>query len=211
MTILTLETSTPHASLAVWRDGNVVRAWSFQSERSHNSRLFAPLAEALDLAEPDFIVVGTGPGSYAGVRVALSAALALALAKNVPLLGWPSLTAFDLPGGTGLVIGDARRGGFFVADIVNGRLAGPPAIVDADALAVRTQGTAVWTFDERPPVPHAVQATPSAVWLARRVAALSHAERTALAAITPEPLYLRAPFITSPRARGRGGALRSEI
>lgn len=205
MTILALETSTPHASVAVWRDGGVVREWEFQSDRSHNSRLFAPLAEALDLAEPDLIAVGTGPGSYAGVRVALSAALALALAKNIPLLGWPSLTAFDLPGGTGVVIGDARRGGYFVAEITAGRLAGPPVIVDADALAARTRGAAVWTFDERPPVSHAVQATPSAAWLARRVAALSEDERAALAVATPEPLYLRAPFITSPRARG--GAL----
>jgi tRNA threonylcarbamoyladenosine biosynthesis protein TsaB len=209
MTILTLETSTPHASLAVWRDGAVVREWSFRSDRSHNARLFAPLAEALELAEPDLIAVGTGPGSYAGVRVALSAALALALAKNVPLLGWPSLTAFDLPGGSGVVIGDARRGGFFVADIVAGRLVGPPVILDADTLAARTRGTAVWTFDERPPVSHAVQATPSAAWLARRVAALTEDERAALAATTPEPLYLRAPFITSPRPRG--GDLKSEI
>ena len=207
MTILALETSTPHASVAVWRDGAVAREWSFQSDRSHNSLIFAPLAEALDLAEPDLIAVGTGPGSYAGVRVALSAALALALAKNVPLLGWPSLTAFDLPGGTGLVIGDARRGGYFVAEITAGRLAAPPVIVDAEGLAARTREAPVWTFDERPPVEHAARATPSAACLARRVAALPEDERAALAATTPEPLYLRAPFITSPRVGGR----RSEV
>ena len=73
MIILALETSTRQASLAVWRDGEVVREWSFCSERSHNSLLFAPLREAWAVAEPDLMVVGTGPGSYAGVRVALAA------------------------------------------------------------------------------------------------------------------------------------------
>ena len=86
MTILALETSTSQASLAVWRDGEVVREWSFCSERSHNSLLFAPLREAWAVAEPDLMVVGTGPGSYAGVRVALVASLRGVLAKVVPLL-----------------------------------------------------------------------------------------------------------------------------
>lgn len=198
MTILALETSTPHASLAVWRDGAVLREWSFQSDRAHNSLLFAPLAEALSLAPPDLIAVGTGPGSYAGVRVAISAALGLSLATAVPLLGWPSLTAFDLPG-DGLVVGDARRGGYFIAEITAGRLDGAPVIVDAVELARRTQGMKVWTLDPVACVPEAVRVSPSASWLARRVAVVPERERTALAATTPEPLYLRAPFITSPR------------
>jgi tRNA threonylcarbamoyladenosine biosynthesis protein TsaB len=200
MTILALETSTPNASLAVWREGAVVREWSFQSDRAHNSLLFAPLAEALDLAEPDLIAVGTGPGSYAGVRVAISAALGLALAKGVPLVGWPSLTAFDVPG-DGVLIGDARRGGYFLAELSGARLVGAPEIVAADDLVRRTDGRAVWTFDPVPGVAGAVVVTPTASWLARRVAALSESERSALATAAPEPLYLRAPFITAPRSR----------
>jgi len=199
MTILALETSTSHASLAVWRDGAVLQEWSFQSDRAHNSLLFAPLAEALALAPPDLIVVGTGPGSYAGVRVAISAALGLSLATAVPLIGWSSLTAFDLPG-DGLMVGDARRGGYYIAEITAGRLVGTPAIVDAVELARRTTGIRVWTLDPAPCLPEAVVVRPSAGWLARRVAVLTEKEKAALSATTPEPLYLRAPFITSPRA-----------
>lgn len=203
MTILALETSTSCASVAVWRDGAVVREWGFRSERAHNSLLFAPLEEALALAEPDLIAVGTGPGSYAGVRVSISAALGLAMAKNVPLVGWPSLTAFDLPS-DGWAIGDARRGGFFLAHLVGAQVAGTPEIVDAGELVGRLKGLRVWTFDDTAGVPEAVLVKPSAGWLARRVAALPESVRAALATATPEPLYLRAPFITTPGPRISG-------
>lgn len=204
MTILALETSTPRASVAVWRDGAVVREWTFQSERSHNSLLFGPLGQALDTATPDLIAVGTGPGSYAGVRVALAAGLAISLAAEIPLVGWPSLTACDLPGDSGLIVGDARRGGFFLAEVTDGRLAGPPVIVEAGELAARTGGATVRTFDDRLPVAQAMRVIPSAGWLARRVAELTPSERAALAAATPEPVYLRAPFVTTPKPRAAG-------
>lgn len=200
MIILALETSTRQASLAVWRDGEVVREWSFCSERSHNSLLFAPLREAWAVAKPDLMVVGTGPGSYAGVRVALAAALGVSLAKNVPLLGWPSLTAHALAA-DGLMVGDARRGGFFLAELVGARLQGEPEIMTLEALARRLGGRSAWTFDEVPCLPEVLTIKPSAGWLARRVAALSEAERSLLAGVTPEPLYLRPPFITTPRPR----------
>jgi tRNA threonylcarbamoyladenosine biosynthesis protein TsaB len=201
MTILALETSTPQASLAVWRDGAVIREWSFQSDRAHNSLIFAPLAEALDLHEPDWIVVGTGPGSYAGVRIALSAAIGISLAKNLPLIGWPSLTAFDLPGGRGIVVGDARRGGCFVAEIADGRLVGPPVVGTPEEASQHAEHGQIYTFDASPPLPDAVRVTPTAAWLARRAAALSDDARRTLAAATPEPLYLRAPFVTTPKPR----------
>lgn len=200
MTILALETSTSQASLAVWRDGEVVREWSFRSERSHNSLLFAPLRDAWAVAEPDLMVVGTGPGSYAGVRVALAAALGVSMAKNVPLMGWPSLTAHALAG-DGLMVGDARRGGFFLAELVGARWHGELEIMTLDRLVRRLDGRPAWTFDEVPCLPEVLKLKPSAGWLARRVAGLSEAERSSLARVTPEPLYLRPPFITTPRPR----------
>jgi len=200
MRMLALETSTPQASLAAWQDGAVVREWSFRSDRAHNARLFEPLAEALAMGTPDVLVVGTGPGSYSGVRVAIAAALGIALARDVRLVGWSSLTAMDLPDGA-LVVGDARRGGFFVTEVAGGRLARPLEIVDAGELTRRTAGGSVWTLDAIPPVPQATVVTPAASWLARRVAALTEDERAGLAAAVPEPVYLRAPFITQPKPR----------
>lgn len=200
MTILALETSTPRASLAVFRGGEIIREWAFQSDRAHNARLFQPLAEALDIADPDLLAVGTGPGSYSGIRVAIAAALGIALARRLPLVGWPSLTAFDIAE-DGFVIGDARRGACFIAPLANARLAAPPEIVPREELVARTAHSRLWTLDSSPPLPSAIVVAPTARWLARRVAVLDESERAALAAITPEPIYLRAPFITTPRPR----------
>lgn len=201
-TILALETSTRHGSLAVWRDGALVREWAFTSDRSHNSQLFTPLREAWARGQPNLLVVGTGPGSYSGIRVALSAAVGLSVAAQAPLLGWPSLTAFDAPSHA-LVIGDARRGSAFVATLVDGRLESEPELLPLAELPERLAGQSVWTFDETPLVAQAQLARPTAAWLARRAAALSTEEITHLTATPAEPLYLRAPYITTPRGRGK--------
>src|SRR5690349_3926881 len=76
MEILAIESSAPRGSLALWRDGRLVEVQEFQSERAHNSVLFAPLNAVLHQSEAlDLIVCGTGPGSYSGVRVGIAAAI----------------------------------------------------------------------------------------------------------------------------------------
>ena len=58
---------------------------------------------------PSLIAVGTGPGSYTGIRVGAALAKALAYGWSIPLLGFCSLKAFaPLP-----VLVDARMGGFY--------------------------------------------------------------------------------------------------
>ncbi|MBP7951820.1 MAG: tRNA (adenosine(37)-N6)-threonylcarbamoyltransferase complex dimerization subunit type 1 TsaB [Verrucomicrobiales bacterium] len=200
--ILALETSTPQASLAVWRDGGLVREEVFVSERSHNARLFAPLRRAL-LAAGDLrcLVVGTGPGSYAGVRVGIAAALGISLANNVPLIGWPSLLAVDGDGYA--IVGDARRSTWHFSAVHGGRLDGP-YVGDAQETAARCAAHAgkILTFDAvSPAFCQAESAIPSAVRLVEIVARLPHAEIVRLAAQPVEPLYLAEPFVTSPKLR----------
>jgi tRNA threonylcarbamoyladenosine biosynthesis protein TsaB len=57
----------------------------------------------------DGIVVGTGPGSFTSIRIALATARGLALALDVPVAGSSTLSA--LAGGTPVI--DARRGEVF--------------------------------------------------------------------------------------------------
>ena len=58
--IFAIELSTPTGQLAVLRDGAVLYEGAFTSNRSHNSMLYAPLAEAL----------AAGDGEVVGVAVA---------------------------------------------------------------------------------------------------------------------------------------------
>ena len=75
--LLAIETSTPLATVALVRGHDILFESSFSAERSHNSRVFGPLQSALDAGRPDVIAVGTGPGSYSGIRVGLAAAVGL--------------------------------------------------------------------------------------------------------------------------------------
>ena len=70
----------------------------------------------LDLGEkPERIVVGTGPGSFAGIRSALAFAQGYAIGSGCEVLGLPSACALAEPSRKIAVVGDARRGMFWVA------------------------------------------------------------------------------------------------
>ena len=67
----------------------------------------------------DGIVVGTGPGSYTGLRVGIATAFGLARASDAPLRGVPSFEALALaelePGQVGSIALDARANRFYFA------------------------------------------------------------------------------------------------
>ncbi len=68
----------------------------------------------------DRFVVGTGPGSFAGVRAAIAFAQGCALGAGKPyVFGIPSAFAFARAGVRTAVVGDARRGQYWVI-IFNG-------------------------------------------------------------------------------------------
>lgn len=218
--VLAIETSTTRASLAVVKAGEVVFEAAFASKRSHNSQLFGPLLEALEAAgdDLDLVVVGLGPGSYTGVRISISAAHGVALSKGVPLVGWSSLTA-----GEGVderdygVVGDARRGRLYLAEVRGGDLTAAPELVSVEAARERVladdnaaAGASSWlTFDETSPLPlpevdpeRIRLVRPSAVSLALRGARASEDEIAAQASAALEPIYLEGAFITVAKKKG---------
>ena len=83
-------------------------------ERSTGECRDGDWTEGLDLEGVERIVVGTGPGSFAGIRSALAFAQGYALATNCEVLGLPSACALAGEGRIA-VIGDARQGKAWVA------------------------------------------------------------------------------------------------
>jgi tRNA threonylcarbamoyladenosine biosynthesis protein TsaB len=86
---------------------------------SHATALLRLLGEvldesALDLADVELVAVSIGPGSFTGLRIALSAAKGLCLATGIPIVGVPTLEilARALGPRRGLVcpVLDARKG-----------------------------------------------------------------------------------------------------
>ena len=83
-------------------------------ERSTGECRGGDWSEGLDLEGVNRIVVGTGPGSFAGIRSALAFAQGYALATKCEVLGLPSACALAGEGRVA-VIGDARQGKAWVA------------------------------------------------------------------------------------------------
>ena len=83
-------------------------------ERSTGECRDGEWVEGLDLEGVGRIVVGTGPGSFAGIRSALAFAQGYALATACEVMGLPSACALAGEGRIA-VIGDARQGKAWVA------------------------------------------------------------------------------------------------
>ena len=92
-------------------------------ERSAGTGRDGNWVEELDLDGVTRIVIGTGPGSFAGVRSAIAFATGFAIGSPCEVLGLPSPCAIagqilgELPpsGKRLAVVGDARRGKFWIA------------------------------------------------------------------------------------------------
>lgn len=212
--ILAIETSTPQGQVALWQEGVVRYAKAFSSQRSHNSQLFGPLEEALEVAGDGLglIVAGTGPGSYTGVRIGIAAAQGLGWSKGVPVMGLCSLLApevAEVPERY-VMCGDARRGLFYAAEVRDGAMvAGEIPLMGREAfLQFRAAhgGVPWYTLDAVSPAGLAdvLPVQPSAVGLARMAAGMSAEQVAAMAARMLEPVYLSAPFITKAKPL-RGG------
>lgn len=91
----------------------------------------------LDLDGVERIVVGTGPGSFAGIRSALAFAQGYALGKPCEVLGLPSACSLAEGVGPLAVVGDARRGKFWVALFDGFSLVGEIFLVERDVLGKR--------------------------------------------------------------------------
>ncbi len=201
MITLAIDTSTPHGSVALLDDGVVRLEETFVADRSHSASLFAVLEKARSLtSRVDRLAVGLGPGSYAGVRIAIAAALGLEWSLGAELVGLPSVAALQTSAPAYLVIGDARRETFYFTRVERGACVEGPLLATGAELAARLAGCAalpIFATAEMPQFPTVEIALPSAAVLAR----LASEDRGIVARGDLEPIYLREPHITQPRPR----------
>ncbi len=190
--ILALDSSFAAGSVALMRDGRVLREIRVETPRGRGGAMFAALEEILrGTSDLRRVVVGTGPGSYNGIRSAIAAGWGIAIARKIPVTGVSSL--LGLAEGEYCTAGDARRGQYFFARVRDGSFLEPPVLMDAEELKSRVGMGTVLTPAEVPFLPGAVVRMPEAARLAR-LGAASEPEM-------PEPIYLKPAFITAPRTR----------
>jgi tRNA threonylcarbamoyladenosine biosynthesis protein TsaB len=214
MRVLAIDTALAACSAAVLDTsrGGIIASETIAMTRGHAEALMPLVARVMDLADVEFaeldrIAVTTGPGSFTGLRVGISAGRGIALAAGKPAIGLSTLAGFAAP----LIAADDRTqvvaaidarhdhvylqvfgtgGRTLVApriatlrDAIRSAMTGSARIVGTAANAV----AAAWPKDAEQP--HAVEqrAAPDIGWIARLGAAADDAHGP------PKPLYLRAP------------------
>jgi tRNA threonylcarbamoyladenosine biosynthesis protein TsaB len=220
MIILAIDTALDACSAAVLDTsaGKTIAAESQPMQRGHAEALMPLIARVMKqsgvaFAALDRIAVTTGPGSFTGLRVGLSAARGIALAADKPAVGLTTLAAYAAPivaeNGAHPILSaiDARHDHVYF-QVVGGDgspLVKPKVAPIAEALdaaqfgALHLVGNAAkilaerWPADATPPVKVDSQAAPDIDWVA-----------WIGAAVTPEsaparPFYLRAPDAKPPK------------
>jgi tRNA threonylcarbamoyladenosine biosynthesis protein TsaB len=196
MKILALELSSGQGSIAWRKNGREPFSRDFANDRKHSGLFFENLQRCLrEFGAPDVIVVGLGPGSYAGVRIAIATAVGLRAASSAKLIGIASIRGMETAAREYCVIGDARRTSFFFGRVRDGRLVEGPSLhslVELESM-ISVSSVPVYASESLPQFPKATLAYPSAEKLAEvaRDQAGEILETQSL-----EPIYLREPHIT---------------
>ena len=200
MKILALEISSAHGSIALFEGNKVEFSGEWPNDRKNSGSFFEHLREVQkQFGKADTIIVGLGPGSYAGTRIAISAAIGLQAASRARLIGYPSICAIECDAPEYVVIGDARRNSFFYARVCGRDLAeGPTLMSEAELrqnLAKLDQKMSIFTTEKLLQFERAELRYPSAKALAR----LAFDSKRNFAEPPLEPMYLREPHITIPK------------
>jgi tRNA threonylcarbamoyladenosine biosynthesis protein TsaB len=206
MKILALELSSGQGSIAWLEDDHDPFVRSFSNDRKHSGLFFENLQLcSREFGAPDAIVVGLGPGSYAGVRIAIATAVGLRSASATKLIGIASICGMDTVAREYCVIGDARRASFFFGRVSGDRLIEGPSLHSRVELEMKisASGVPLYASELLPQFSRATLAYPSAGKLAEvaRGQIGEIAETRSL-----EPIYLREPHITVAKA-SRASAL----
>jgi tRNA threonylcarbamoyladenosine biosynthesis protein TsaB len=214
MRVLAIDTALDACSAAVFDSdrGGITASESLPMARGHAEAIMPLIARvieaaAIDFADLDRIAVTTGPGSFTGLRVGISATRGIALAAGKPAIGLSTLAGFAAPliaddDSSHVVVAiDARHDHVYlqvfgiggrtlvapriaaVRDAARAAMTGPARIIGSAADQVAT----AWPRGAEPPLLVEHRGAPHIDWIARLGAAAADGHGP------PKPLYLRVP------------------
>lgn len=134
---LLLDSSDSMLYVGLAKDNKVIAKTEYEANQRH-SEFMVPEIDKL-LKENNFskddlegVVVTYGPGSYTGVRIAMTIAKTISLALNIPLYSVPSLRAFAYENISTICLMNARGKRSYFAVYNNDEIIVAPTIMDND-------------------------------------------------------------------------------
>ncbi|MCI2154957.1 MAG: tRNA (adenosine(37)-N6)-threonylcarbamoyltransferase complex dimerization subunit type 1 TsaB [Solobacterium sp.] len=129
MITLCMDTSTQYLVIALIRDDQIVAKFQEKCWKKQSEELFPRLMDLMKEAglEPEDIgqvVVSEGPGSYTGVRIAMTVAKVFCAMRNLPIATVGTLQLFAGMEPRARVVLDARGGRVYTAVYEYGVLSG---------------------------------------------------------------------------------------
>ena len=125
MLVLAIDAATRYSGVAVVNDISLLGEYLAASKLTHSQRLLPGIDALLkdlqlSIGDLDGIAVTRGPGSFTGLRIAISLAKGLSQALDVPIIGISSLEHWahslpSVPGQLVLPLLDAQRGEYYSA------------------------------------------------------------------------------------------------
>lgn len=212
MRILAIDTALDACSVCIATDmsDDLLAQESMVLGRGHAEALLPMIERVVSRVDGGFealdrVAVTVGPGSYTGLRVGLSAACAIGLAAEIPVVGVTTLSALLAPllatSGEGLIVAaiDARHGSVYLQamSMVDGIVV-PPSLISVEEAVSLLDGAVTLVGSGASPIAAAAKARGLDVTVAGTGAAdiawiaslgmLADPEQA-----LPRPLYLRGP------------------
>jgi len=157
--LLALDTSTRIASVAVFDGQQVLSETTWLAGREHSTRLLVEVGIALERIgrcadDLTGLVVASGPGSYTGVRVALSVAKGMAGGLGTPAWGVSSLEVLALAAEPSELpvraVIEAGRGRYATALYSHGVAEEDPRLATIEQLTALISGPSIVIGEVRP-------------------------------------------------------------
>ena len=157
MYFVSFETSSKIFSLAVNKDGKVLRYRNLRSAQVLEDSILPALDKALDSAgikfgQIDGFAIALGPGSFTSLRVGLATVKAFAMSTGKPVVGIPTLDIIARGVERGgcdeiCVINDARRGNVYACIYGQSGRKGDYMLSSLDELLNKVRGKTLFVGD----------------------------------------------------------------
>lgn len=214
--LLAIDTAGSACSAALWADGKVL-AHEIAATRHGQAVALAPMLDRLMTAtETDFkalgaVAVSCGPGGFTGMRVGLATARALALAIGCRAIGIGSfqvLAATAMRSGGHretpvLAVLDSRRDELFAAELDATLAAVAPMLLRPEQIAAYCRKRSLPLVADAELTQFAAPDFAGLAMLHANADALAVAELAATRPdlhLPPEPIYVRPPDVSQPKA-----------